>query len=83
MRPEGGLNLHLDRNPHDPYLEKSTGLSKWLPIQAIVCLTDHYDGDSGGLKVVPGFHKEIVKYFHESGKASSCSSGEFYRLKLC
>ncbi len=86
VRAEGGLGLHLDRNPFDPYLLRSTtGLTKWRPIQAIVCLTDHFDGESGGLKVVPGFHKEIDRYFSKSEtqpdtQPDTNEGGEFFRL---
>lgn len=77
VRAEGGLNLHLDRDPVDPYLTRCGGLSRWRPIQALVCLTDHFDGDSGGLRVVPGFHKRIDSYFKD--KVSE-GGGEFCRL---
>jgi len=111
IREEGGLGLHLDRNPVDPYLSAEaaalagklvaseapastssaaaankmpkgctirSGLGKWRPIQAFVCLTDHFGGDSGGLRVVPGFHHRIDAYF--KGKVSEGNGGEFYRM---
>jgi ectoine hydroxylase-related dioxygenase (phytanoyl-CoA dioxygenase family) len=77
IKAEGGLGLHLDRNPTDPYLFKSTGLKKWRPIQTFVALTDHYSGDSGGLRVVSGFHKQINDYFKNP---SLLKGGEFYRM---
>jgi len=43
-----------------------------------VCLTDHFDGDSGGLRVVPGFHHRIDAYFR--GKKEAEGGGEFCRL---
>lgn len=55
----------------------ASGLSKWRPIQAFVCLTDHFGGDSGGLRAVSGFHKRIDAYF--SGKVSE-GGGEFFRM---
>ena len=79
IRAEGGLELHIDRNPFDPYLLKHNGLKKWRPIQAFVTLTDSYGSDSGGLRVVPGFHHEIDAYFTKSKPATE-SDGEFYRL---
>ncbi len=106
IREEGGLGLHMDRDPLDPYLFKKvgkeqqqtkhksnklerqqntpnaaealSGLTKWRPIQAFVALTDHYSGDSGGLRVVPGFHRHIDSYF--KGKTSDAHGGEFYRM---
>ncbi len=77
---EGGLALHLDRNPVDPYLlkGKGQGLTKWRPIQSFVCLTDHFDGESGGLKLVPGFHKQIDTYFQN--ETTDGEGGEFYRM---
>ena len=99
IREEGGLGLHLDRDPVDPYLlhaktsasgsggkvghgsgsasPVSSALSKWRPIQAFVCLTDHFGGDSGGLRVVSGFHKRIDSYF---AKKVSEGGGEFFRM---
>lgn len=100
IREEGGLGLHMDRNPIDPYLFHSSpitngassttvkskgkfdanqrsGLSKWRPIQAFVALTDHFGSDSGGLGVVPGFHRKVDSYF--KGRSSE-GRGEFYRM---
>lgn len=79
---EGGLSLHLDKNPLDPYLEKAGGLDKWRPIQAFVCLTDHYGSDYGGLKVVPKFHLDFDQYFNNNSKAKECIglAGEFFRM---
>jgi hypothetical protein len=87
IRAEGGLGMHLDRNPYDPYLLKTkTGLTKWRPIQAILVLTDHWGTDTGGLQVVQGFHKEIDNYFSlQTGLPQSNSQpmeagGEFFRM---
>lgn len=77
IRAEGGLGLHLDRDPADPYLENNGGLRRWRPIQSLVCLTDHFHGDSGGLRLVPGFHNRIDEYF--KGKSSG-NGGEFFRM---
>lgn len=78
IRPEYGLEMHVDRNPTNPYLTGTkNGLKKWRPIQAILTLTDHYGSDCGGLKVVKGFHKITDEYFkgqHFEG------DGEFCRL---
>lgn len=72
---EGGLGLHLDRNPVYPY----TSDYKWRPIQAFVALTDHYNNESGGLKVVKGFHNEIDEYFKGSTVAKN-EKGSFFRM---
>ncbi len=86
IHSEGGLALHIDRNPIDPYLVTSGGLAKWRPIQGFLSLTDHYDGTSGGLKVVPGFHKISTEYFqsHENDGEfqEKCigKRGEFFRM---
>jgi hypothetical protein len=77
---EGGLGLHIDRNPWDPYLKGSkNGLKKWRPIQAILVLT-------GGLQVVSGFHNETNDYFSVDSPNYAQSyeimkqGGEFYRM---
>ena len=82
IRTEGGLELHLDRNPYDPYLIKGKGLERWRLIQAFVTLTDSYGSDGGGLRVVKGFHKEIDTYFNNNfnKKMDNVSKGEFYRM---
>jgi hypothetical protein len=79
---EGGLSLHLDRNPLDPYLLQAGGLDKWRPIQGFVTLTDNIDTNSGGLKVVNGFHTIIDDYFKGSSEAvDACGRrGEFFRM---
>lgn len=79
---EGGLALHLDRNPHDPYLQQAGGLDRWRPIQSFICLTDHIDSDSGGLRVVPGFHLHIEDYFrgNREAEAATGTRGEFFRM---
>jgi Gig2-like len=82
IREEGGLGLHLDRNPTNPYLLNSGGrsnLKKWRPIQAFVTLTDHYITNSGGLRVVKGFHREIDEYFG-SEEENNEEDGEFFRM---
>jgi hypothetical protein len=75
---EGGLGLHVDRNPFDPYFLQTPGvkLSKWRPIQSWISLTDQFGAQSGGLRVVRGFHLESDNYFgsqlregSEGGKA--------------
>lgn len=86
INTEGGLALHLDRNPLDPYLSTSGGLEKWRPIQGFICLTDHYDSGQGGLKVVAGFHHLIENYFSpdqvspEVREACMGHRGEFFRM---
>lgn len=81
VRAEGGLGMHLDRNPYDPYLlKKGKGLYKWRPIQALLVLTDHWGTDTGGLQVVEGFHKEIDQYFSHPPELDTESKGEFFRM---
>jgi hypothetical protein len=83
IRSEGGLDLHLDRNPIDPYLLRSKNgcLTKWRPIQAFVTLTDQYGGESGGLRVIKGFHHKIDEYFNDRVDSSDLGTGgEFYRM---
>ena len=81
IREEGGLGLHMDYNPKDPYLLSSGGQKKWRPIQSFIALTDHYSGDSGGLKVVKGFHKKVDEYFKGlKVNDGEMERGEFYRM---
>jgi hypothetical protein len=82
IRTEGGLEMHMDRNPIDPYLLKGDGLLKWRPIQTILTLTDHWDGNTGGLEVVKGFHKIFDEFFAKDYEELSklCPKGEFYRM---
>lgn len=86
IHSEEGLSLHIDRNPIDPYLLTSGGLTKWRPIQGFLSLTDHYDGTSGGLKVVPAFHKIHDEYFQSHANDSHFRErcigkrGEFFRM---
>ncbi len=89
IKMEGGLKLHIDRNPYDPYLLNAGGLKKWRPIQGFLTLTDHYGSESGGLRVVKDFHKKSDLYFKNSifstercniNKDGLCPKGEFYRL---
>eukprot|EP00048_Salpingoeca_helianthica_P017923 m.239722 g.239722 ORF g.239722 m.239722 type:complete len:381 (-) comp22786_c0_seq1:27-1169(-) len=58
IRAEGGLDLHIDRNPHTPY-----AVHRFRPIQGFISLVDHFGGDSGGLRVVPRFHTQYDQYF--------------------
>lgn len=74
IRAEGGLGLHIDRNPINPYKQK-----KFRPIQSFISLVDHYDNESGGLQLVPKFHKEYDKYFHKNIDNENIF-GEFHRL---
>ena len=81
IRAEEGLKLHMDRNPYDPYLLKSEGLTKWRPIQAFITLTDHYGSESGGLKVVKGFHNIIDDFFaNKKDEVQVEEKGEFFRM---
>jgi hypothetical protein len=82
VRAEGGLEMHMDRNPIDPFLSKGDGLLKWRPIQTILTLTDHWDGNSGGLEVVKGFHKTCDDFFAKDIEELSkiMPKGEFYRM---
>ena len=72
IRPEGGLSLHLDRNPTFPYSGK-----KFRPIQSFIALTDHFGNKCGGLQLVPGFHKIIDDFFKNSNEVEG---GEFYHM---
>ena len=78
IKAEGGLNMHLDRNPYSPY----DNLKKWRPIQAFVSLTDQFGSSSGGLKVVKGFHNRIDEFFAKSTDETlkSQNGGEFFRM---
>jgi hypothetical protein len=58
IRAEGGLELHIDRNPRAPY-----AVRRFRPVQSFISLVDHYGGASGGLKLVPGFHTEYDDFF--------------------
>lgn len=76
IREEGGLSLHLDRNPWNMSKAK-----KYRPIQGFIALTDQYGSASGGLKVVKGFHEKFNEYFANSYNESEANiPGEFYRL---
>lgn len=77
---EGGLGLHLDRNPHDPYLFKSTGLKRWRPIQGFITMTDHFTSQSGGLRVVKDFHKDDEYFSKCDIKDIEMTGGEFCRM---
>lgn len=88
VRPEGGLGVHLDRNPFDPYFQKSKyQLSKWRPIQGFVSLVDQYGSGQGGLRCTKRFHLRIDDYFakdlagivDEKGDDLG-EGGEFFRL---
>ncbi len=76
IRAEGGLGLHLDQNPFDPYSNTTT----FRPIQGFVALTDHYTSDAGGIKVVKKFHTEITEYFKKSADETKSNGGGFYRM---
>eukprot|EP01059_Diplonema_ambulator_P017752 TRINITY_DN29818_c0_g1_i1.p1 TRINITY_DN29818_c0_g1~~TRINITY_DN29818_c0_g1_i1.p1 ORF type:complete len:255 (+),score=34.44 TRINITY_DN29818_c0_g1_i1:88-765(+) len=81
IHPEGGLGLHVDMNPFDPYLKQGPGLTRWRPIQSVVTLTDHYGSESGGLKVIKGFHTKMADFFGKKPTDNPPSSGgEFYRM---
>lgn len=78
IREEGGLDLHLDRRPGDNFM---TNIKKYRPIQGFVTLTDHYGNDSGGLKLVKGFHKIFDDFFaKDPNKKDWGTSGEFFRM---
>lgn len=73
---EGGLKLHIDRNPWN-----TTKAKKIRSVQAFITLTDHYGSNSGGLCVVPRFHKTFDEYFAKSyNKSEAEAGGEFYRM---
>eukprot|EP00050_Salpingoeca_kvevrii_P010587 m.9232 g.9232 ORF g.9232 m.9232 type:complete len:296 (+) comp2951_c0_seq1:190-1077(+) len=75
---ENGLQLHLDCNPTNQYLEGFGGLKKWRPIQSFVTLTDHFGGNTGGLRVVAGFHHRFRDYFADHPLVEG--GGEFFRM---
>jgi hypothetical protein len=76
IRPEGGLKLHIDRNPWTHKAAK-----KNRNVQAFVSLTDQYGSNSGGLRVVKGFHSTFDEYFAKSyNEIEANASGEFYRM---
>lgn len=78
IKPEGGLGLHIDRRPGS---QAFTNIKKYRPIQGFVALTDHYGNNSGGLKLVKGFHKYFDEYFSkDTNKNDWGKSGEFYRM---
>ena len=58
IRREGGLGLHIDRNPYHPYKT-----DRFRPIHSFISLTDHYDFQSGGLQLIDKFHNEYDEYF--------------------
>ena len=73
---EGGLKLHIDRNPWTTSKAK-----KIRSVQAFITLTDHYGSHSGGLCVVPKFHKLFDEYFAKSYNNEEAElGGEFYRM---
>jgi ectoine hydroxylase-related dioxygenase (phytanoyl-CoA dioxygenase family) len=76
VRAEGGLGLHLDQNPFDPY----ANVNLFRPIQGFVALTDHFSSEAGGIKVVKKFHTEIDTYFEKSHDETKSSGGGFYRM---
>jgi ectoine hydroxylase-related dioxygenase (phytanoyl-CoA dioxygenase family) len=73
---EGGLKLHIDRNPWTNIKAK-----KIRNVQSFISLTDHYNSSSGGLCVVSGFHKKFKDYFTKSyDDIEANKGGEFYRM---
>jgi hypothetical protein len=73
---EGGLKLHIDRNPWN-----TTKAKKIRSVQAFITLTDHYGSSSGGLCVVPRFHSIFDEYFAKSyNETEANAGGEFYRM---
>jgi ectoine hydroxylase-related dioxygenase (phytanoyl-CoA dioxygenase family) len=73
---EGGLKLHIDRNPWNMSKAK-----KIRSVQAFISLTNHYGSNSGGLCVVPRFQKSFNEYFSKSyNKTEAEAGGEFYRM---
>lgn len=77
LRQEGGLGLHLDRRPG---INGLTSIKKYRPIQGFISLTDHYGSESGGLKIVKGFHKIFNEYFDKNSEINFETSGEFFRM---
>jgi len=78
IKAEGGLGLHIDRRPGRDAFKN---IKKYRPIQGFVALTDQYGSNSGGLKLVKGFHKIFNMYFDKDvNKTNWGDSGEFYRL---
>jgi ectoine hydroxylase-related dioxygenase (phytanoyl-CoA dioxygenase family) len=75
IRAEGGLGLHIDRRPGPNFL---TNVKKYRPIQGFVSLTDHYGDHSGGLQVVPRFHRRFNDFFSDCSNDNN--SGEFFRM---
>lgn len=55
---EEGLGLHVDKPSDTP---DRTRLY-WRPIQSLVCLTDHWSANDGGLQVVRGAHATLDDY---------------------
>lgn len=76
IRHEGGLGLHLDRRPGKDNLHNS---NKYRPIQGFIALTDHYGTTSGGLQLVPGFHK-LFNNFFPSEVCHKETKGDFFRM---
>ena len=86
IREEGGLDLHLDRRPGKNFI---TNIKKYRPIQGFVTLTDHHcngngnynSNDSGGLRLVKGFHKIFDDFFSKDINQNNWgTSGEFFRM---
>jgi len=55
---EEGLGLHVDKPSDNP---DRTRLY-WRPIQSLICLTDHWSTEDGGLQVVRGAHATLADY---------------------
>ena len=76
IRAEGGLAMHMDRNPGSPYTGKM-----YRPIQSFIALTDHYTSNDGGLQLVTKFHKEYDHYFRNyTGEKVEGVEGDFFRM---
>lgn len=75
LMAEGGLSLHIDRNPHKPFAQQY-----FRPIQSSIALTDHYGGTCGGILLVPGFHREYDAFFASHIKTHPPEDGAFFRM---
>lgn len=72
-----GTGLHVDTNGYNPYTEEQdeAGLlptepvQRWLPLQALVALSDHSGQvEDGGLEVVAGLHTLCQEFFRLQGR---------------
>lgn len=55
VRAEGGLGLHIDRNPLEPFKD----IQRFRPIQSFIALVDHYGSEHGGIKSGTGLSQRI------------------------